>query len=413
MSPVDDAVARTQAASLGRLGRVLDGSVDEDQHEAGRARAGVAALAVASSAWRRRPWSRWIFVAAAACLALAAVAGVALRKPARLEYRVTGPMVAEGEWLGAAPESEPISLRFSEGTEIELGPGSKGRVADVSADGARIVLGSGLLRARVVHRARTRWTVAAGPYAIDVTGTAFDVGWSDAGERLELSLHDGSVVVHGPSFPEGIRVAAGQRFVAHARTGGAELSSLFAPEPSAEPGPASPGPPAPAVAEAVEAAGPARVLRSWSDRLADGDFRGVVDAAEARGVDATLGRSSLADLVALSDAARYVHDRALARRGLLAERARFPGSEPARAAAFVLGRMADDGGSRSEALRWYDAYLGESPQGPFAAEALGRKLVALVDAGSADAARATAKDYVRRFPAGAHASYARDLLRGR
>jgi hypothetical protein len=29
---------------------------------------------------------------------------------------------------------------------------------------------------------------------IEVTGTAFDVGWSTAGERLELSLHDGGVL---------------------------------------------------------------------------------------------------------------------------------------------------------------------------------------------------------------------------
>jgi outer membrane protein assembly factor BamD (BamD/ComL family) len=95
---------------------------------------------------------------------------------------------------------------------------------------------------------------------------------------------------------------------------------------------------------------------------------------------------------------------------LLAERSRFAGSVEARGAAFVLGRMADDGGSRDEAIRWYDTYLAESPGGSFVAEALGRKLVALVESGDAVGARSVAKEYLRRFPHGAHAGYARDHL---
>jgi TolA-binding protein len=142
--------------------------------------------------------------------------------------------------------------------------------------------------------------------------------------------------------------------------------------------------------------------------LADGNFRGVVDAAEARGIDNTLSHGSRADVVALADAARYLHDRPLARRGLLAERTRFPGSPEARAAAFVLGSMADDGGARDDAIRWYDKYLSESPSGSFAAEALGRKLVALVASGDSAGAARVANEYLRRFPHGAHAGYARE-----
>jgi hypothetical protein len=144
--------------------------------------------------------------------------------------------------------------------------------------------------------------------------------------------------------------------------------------------------------------------------LADGNFRGVVEAADARGTDVALSRGPLADVVALADAARYLHDRVLAKRGLLAERSRFAGSAEARGAAFVLGRMADDGGSRDEAIRWYDTYLAESPGGSFAAEALGRKLVALVESGDTAGARSVAKEYLRRFPHGAHAGYAHDRL---
>jgi TolA-binding protein len=144
--------------------------------------------------------------------------------------------------------------------------------------------------------------------------------------------------------------------------------------------------------------------------LTSGNFRGVLAQAQARGIEATLRRGSLADVVALADAARYAGDRALSRRGLLAQRARFRASAEAHAAAFVLGRMADDDGAQKEALRWYDGYLRESPHGAFAAEALGRKLVVVVRSGDADAARAVAKLYLQRFARGAHAAYARELL---
>jgi TolA-binding protein len=138
----------------------------------------------------------------------------------------------------------------------------------------------------------------------------------------------------------------------------------------------------------------------------------VLDAAGARGIDQTLSHGSFADLVALSDSARYAGDRALARRGLLAERSRFGASAEARAAAFVLGRMADDQGSSTEALKWYETYLSEAPKGSFAAEAMGRKLVVLVRSGDRTASRTTAETYLKRFPHGAHAAYARESLQG-
>jgi hypothetical protein len=143
--------------------------------------------------------------------------------------------------------------------------------------------------------------------------------------------------------------------------------------------------------------------------LAAGNFRGVIDAAETRGVATTLSHGSLADVVALADAARYAHEKGLAKRGLLAERTRFPGSAEARAAAFVLGRMADDAGASADALRWYDDYLAESPHGSFAPEALGRKLVVLVHLGDSRA-RTVATSYLSLYPRGAHASYAREVL---
>jgi TolA-binding protein len=391
------------ASTLGAIARLLNGSTDATTDAVGRER--VLAAFAGRSHGRAR-----VLVMAAAIAGIAAASLFVWHRPVPIDYRVAGPLVTEGDWLGVAPDRGPVSLRFSEGTEIELGPRSKGRVEDVTPEGARVVLGAGMLRARVVHREHTRWSVGAGPYSVEVTGTAFDVGWSPSEERFELSLHDGSVIVHGPSCRDGVRVAAGQRLLARARTGSIVLSSLFAAEPNLDrPAPApsaeatAPAPPAPSIA-------PSRAAPSWSDLLASGNFRDVVAAAEAVGIEASLAHGSLADLAALSDAARYVHDRSLARRGLLAERSRFPRSAEARAAAFVLGRMADERGAKIEAMRWYETYLAESPRGAFAAEALGRKLVALVSLGRAAAASEAALEYLDRYPEGAHAAYARDHL---
>jgi TolA-binding protein len=394
-----------RAKALGGIARVLDGSTPRERELAARER-----FLVALNAPRRKRAPR--LLAAAALSVLAAVAALLLvRQTATLEYRMTGPLAANGEWLTVRPNSGAALLQFSEGTEIELGPGSKGRVAEVSRRGARVELASGRLQARVVPRPRARWTVSAGPYLIEVTGTAFDVGWSAAGSELELSLHDGSVVVRGPSLKNGVRVGAGQRLIANATTGRVALSSLLATRPTPEATPPASAPSSPAPVRDVPApATPAPAPTSWSELVAAGNFNAVLAAARARGFEQSLDDSSLKDLTALSDAARYVGNRGLARRALLAQRTRFEGSSAAHAAAFMLGRLADDSGALREARSWYDTYAKETPGGAFAAEAMGRKLVVLVRLGDDDAARALARTYLKRFPRGAHASFATELL---
>jgi ferric-dicitrate binding protein FerR (iron transport regulator) len=392
------------ASLLGGVGRGLEGAVSRTDDAAARERF-LVSLGRQSEPNHAR---RFLLAAAVvACLATFVVMRAFIR-PSALEYGVSGPVNAQGEWLDVPADRGAVALRFSEGTEIELGPGSKGKVIDVTESGARVVLGAGALQARVVHKPRARWSVAAGPYDIEVTGTAFDVKWASGGERMELKLHDGSVIVRGPSLLQGIRVAAGQKLVANARTGNVELSSLFERE---APAPAhtadAPSVEPPAATEPL----PPRPAPSWSELVSAGSFKTVLEAARARGLDQSLNHGSLRDLVALSDAARYAGDRGLARRGLLTQRSRFSSSSESHAAAFVLGRMADDAGSSSEALDWYDRYLHESSHGAFAAEALGRKLVLLVRLGRKDAAQAVAASYEKRFPRGAHAAYARELLR--
>jgi ferric-dicitrate binding protein FerR (iron transport regulator) len=96
---------------------------------------------------------------------------------------------------------------------------ARGRVAALRADGAAIGLESGKASLHVVHRPGTHWSVDAGPFAIAVTGTAFDVGWSGADQAFEVTLRSGSITVKGPMAASGIQLAAGERLVANLKAG--------------------------------------------------------------------------------------------------------------------------------------------------------------------------------------------------
>jgi hypothetical protein len=367
-------------------------------------------------------------VAAVACAVTLVVARPAVPP---LGVTVDGDPSAAGAYVHGNAEHAGTTVRFTDGSEIAFAPGAGGRIAEVGPHGARVLLETGTASFAVAHRPGARWSVEAGPYAVAVIGTTFDATWSVGTQTLDVRLHAGEVAVVGPLAARGVHLHAGQTLTA---TVGGEIriGQLAAPHSGVTPAASSAGQPAPqtdALAPSLAAdARPLETQRSqarparpasvstvggtldWPRRVAAGDFRGVVADAEARGADAVLGGAALQDLAALADAARYAGRSDLARRALLAERARFSGSPEARAAAFLLGRIADDtGGAPGAAARWYDDYLREAPGGAFAAEALGRKLAALRRTGD-PAALAAASDYLRRYPEGPYAAQAREIL---
>ncbi|WP_437753900.1 FecR domain-containing protein [Sorangium sp. So ce1389] len=400
---------------------------------------------------------RWRWLVPAAVAPLLVILGLwVLRPAARLEYRIDSAAPADSYVRGGASGA---TARFSEGTTVRFAPAASGRIAAVTARGAQIHIENGAAHFRVVHLPDAEWIAEAGPFTVTVTGTEFDLSWQR--ERIELTMQSGSVVVRGPLVSGGIALQGGQRLVADvtrgeltiadlkagggarapeggalreasapARTGAmdereapAETGALAQPEapaapdaPSTSSAPArpdvmaTPGATAAPGSAAVRApAAPAPASQSYRERVARGDFAGAVAAAEARGIDATIDASPLAEIAALADAARYTGRNDLARRALLAERSRFPGSPEARSAAFLLGRM-DEPGSPGAAIGWYDQYLAESPAGSLAAEALGRKMIALRTSQGKDAARPAAEQYLARYPRGAFASTAAEIL---
>jgi hypothetical protein len=153
--------------------------------------------------------------------------------------------------------------------------------------------------------------------------------------------------------------------------------------------------------------------RQWGARVVAGEGRAVLADAEALGLDATLNRASGPDLAALADAARYAGRAALAMQALEELRRRFPGTPQAQAAAFLLGREADDRGDTRAGLSWYRRYRAEAPSGPYASEALGREMLAIERLQLLPQAQALAGEYLRRFPNGTYLLRARALLDAR
>ena len=374
-----------------RIGRLLRASATREPAPADMQ--ATRARFIARAAGSRRLRLGRIVVAA---VAVGAIAGGA----AMLLLRAGPPLRYQVMASGAAPQGSVLQagtlLRFSEGTELELGSDGIGWLAETSAAGARLVMESGTVDARVVPRRGARWTVQAGPFVVRVTGTAFRVRWRRSQGELELELRHGSVVVDGPGFSQ--VVAAGQRLQASTARGVVQVAPL---ETEAAAAPPSPGDP-PAARE------------SWAARVARGAFASVLEETSAVGLDVVLAQRGAEDLGALATAARLGGRTEVARRALGAQRRRFPSTAAGHEAAFFLGRIAEDtDGDTRAAVGFYDRYLVEAPGGALAQEALGRKLAALGRMPGAAAraqARSTARLYLARFPQGPRAAQARRLV---
>jgi TolA-binding protein len=262
-----------------------------------------------------------------------------------------------------------------------------------------------------------------------VKGTAFHVGFDAEKGRLALQMREGVVEVRGPSSDRRLTLRAGESLELFAKAPAAEhqtddsspgkLAMLEQPSPST-------GMPAPGAVDSQPMPTPGHLSHrarskagespvdnqhAWANLIARGEFAAVVKDAEDRGLDVALARVSAAELTSLADAARYTRRYDLARQALLRVRDRFPGSNRSSDAAFFLGRLAESGASSSPktALTWYETYLRESAQGPYAGEALGRQ-IALFSQSDRPRARAASRQYLERFPRGSHADLARSLL---
>ena len=425
-----------RAAALAAQARRSLGRLTPSEHARGRE-----IVRARLSVRRRVIWSLALTGSAAVAFAALVLVPRVLHRSENappLAYQLVGGALAPDGRIEATANAEP-ALRFADGTVIALARGTRGRLATVDGRGAHVAIADGTASVNVVPRPRARWRVDAGPFVIHVHGTVFSAAWNEATGRLDVKLERGSVSVEGPVTGGPIAMRAGQRLTvamhqsrvllraiddhegdvasdtATDKTTGAPVAEV-APPPVLAKTPAAPllapAPPAaivPAAAPIRTAMRPSRPARAWSSALASGDFGFIVEDAR-RDLPRALEASSSDDLAALADAARYRRQDELARRALDAQRRRFQGTPRAADAAFFLGRLDEkEGAGLVHALRWYDRYLEEAPSGSYAAEALGRKMVAVRDLYGAAQARTVADEYVRRFPRGSYAGAAQAL----
>lgn len=364
---------------------------------------------------RRAGWS-----ALAAGLGLASVV-VLFPRDRVLTFEVGPGCVRDGGYI--VSKAADAEVRFSDHSDLDMDPGTRLRVSGTDVRGAHLMLEAGTLHASIRPRPRARWSIDAGPYVVHVTGTEFDLAWTVERQTLDLRLRHGSVTVEGPLAGGDVHMIAGDHLVANAGDGSVSIVDERHASPSRD------LPSAPAEIDTGSSPGaatmPLRPLSgtrpgvagmtrppgvAWAARVAHGDFQAVIEDAERQGLDRVLSDAPQADLAALADAARYAHAQDIARRALAAQRARFPGSVWARDAAFFLGGLAESRHDDAGSLEWYETYLRESPDGAYASQALGRKMMLVQQIHGADAARTTAAEYLRRFGDGPYAPNARKLL---
>jgi hypothetical protein len=438
------------------------GPPPEAWHGLGQARA--------RSRARARTAVRWMLPAIAVGLVVVVAGGIA-RRPRPLGYVVDGGQVEANGYVTRAGAA-PTELRFSEGTRVQLARGTRMSVAATGPRGARLRVEEGQAHFEVSHLPGADWSVEAGPYRVQVTGTVFDVRWS--GDEATIALEAGSVRVTGPHLAAPVTLGPGQRLIARLATAEVRLESggagrvdappaparearatvaetatdrqappASAPEPEAaaahpapgangevarpapaaerEPARSEPGaerearPPAQAArptrpASTARASAPVFAPDEWPRRVAAGDSAAVLAEARAQVFDDVIGRIDAGDLAALADAARYAGQPALSARALTELRRRFAASAEAHAAAFQLGRLADDEGDARGARDWYRRYAAEAPRGPYAAEAFGREMLDVEKLDGRAAAAPLARRYLERFPEGTYLLQARAIL---
>jgi hypothetical protein len=331
-------------------------------------------------------------------------------------WRVENASSATYGYVGVPATAPSARIVFDDGSDVILEPGSRGRVAETTATGAEVVLEQGRAHVHVRHLERTRWLFHAGPFVLRVTGTEFYVAWASDAEMLDVWMQSGQVVATGAVLGESLTLSGGQHVRARLGDGTVqidrekELSQPVAQGPSIAPAPPEPEPTHNEDTEASRLApSPKPAGVSWGKLVVSGDYARVVREAHGDLAHALASRSA-GELRALGDAARYENDPELADRAYLALRARFPATGESKAAAFLLGRVAEEQRfATDEALRWYDTYIKENPSGPFAGDALGRKMLLVAKSQGRDAARNLAQTYLGRYPSGPYAVRARDL----
>lgn len=402
---------------LKRLGTAQDRILSVGQ----AARAHAAEERLLSELARRRKPRTWLRVAAPS-LALAGLALVLwLRHPAPEQTRLAafaanGSRVAAGSTL-RAPANASLPLAFSEGSLVMLQPQASAQLVSLQSQSVDLRLNSGGGRMHITPGQGVAWRFHAGPFVVNVTGTAFDLQWRPEQQQFEIALHEGSVVVNGPLIEGSRRVSHGESLQVDLMAGVSTFQDHAVP-PARETAPPATRRREPShhsvrksAASTPHDAPAAPALPSWSRLAEAGQFQASIEAAEAQGLTSLCNTLAPTGLLQLADTARAAKQENTAASVYTCLRRRFARSNQAALAAYMLGRIASEiHHNPPQAAKWFQTYLNEQPAGPLAETALGRLMETHQQQGHVQAARQEAQRYLQRHPQGPHAALARSLL---
>ncbi len=298
----------------------------------------------------RRGW-----IVGGAVLASAAALALWMVRSTPLSFEVER-SAHPGVLQAVVAESQPLTMRFSDGSTVELEIGTRVRVGEPRVDGVDLVLEQGTVEAHLEPGDGGSWVVLAGPHVLPLTGGTSRIHWTPEEQRLRVESPDGDFVRGGvPDEPP--------------KTG-QDVSAPPDREPIAEPPPAEQHtaprvrPQAPVSRARTPGADVPASRDDWKALARRGAHREALVLAEDRGFTNLCTKLEVDDLLLLADTARYARRPSRAREALQALRRRFPGTDAAATAAFDLGRLATRGAA--DCPTWFRTYLDERPQGSMA-----------------------------------------------
>jgi TolA-binding protein len=405
---------------LEHLGARVQGALDEgpralDELRRGRARFleeverrnAVATYRRQGRHTRLRPWLPLTL----SVLGVAGLAGLWVRAGA-ITFQTGDRRHPELGDVIAATDERATPVLFSEGSALSVHEGGRIRVLALATRGATVLVEDGTVDASIAHRSarKTEWRFDAGPYRVTVLGTRFRMAFHSAARSLRVWTQEGRVAVTGECIDGTRYVSAGESIEAACS---APEAAAAPPAPGAGVAPAAALPSVPPSPPTDEAGAQIRAARSerWRGLLAGGQLLEGLRAAERANFDQACKTATAKELLALADAGRFFGPTRRAVTALQALRRRFPGSPDAGTAAFTLGRIVfEKHQAYAQASKWFETYLREQPSGPLMGDAFGRLMEARFRSGDGTGARASAEQYLRRFPEGPYASEARGIL---
>jgi transmembrane sensor len=416
---------------LGEQAAEILGQGPAGERREAQKRALISAMALPGpAAGRRRMWVPALAAAAVLIVVSAAAAAFLLTRGKPAQFWIDGSQVVDASGVRLqAPAEKTLSLRFEDGSMLDLDPGASGRITTATQKQVTMVLSAGTVSASIRKAAGRTWTVEAGPYTVTVTGTEFSVQWHEGQALLRVMVTEGSVLVTGGDLADkGVTLLAGDLLHIDGRKGILSIGPAQEEKETAlASGPAPEEPGGPVDDSAPEEAGPTAAVEQaleqkngheakepmpeWKALAKSGMYAEALAAADRAGLDGLLETATLADLWLLADAARYARDADKAEKILLSVRGRFKGTKRAKMAAFLLGRVALElGKDPAEGAQWFSTYLVEDPGGPLAEEALGRLMGAQLKAGQKSQARQSAEQYLDKYESGSFAELAKNVL---